>query len=1168
MSFTCLVGRILRIFHVLIFWLLGICCVQIYGILGVLQTGCSQKMTLSQSTLMKSRIPLLGLLLLGCPLLAYEGLDRLRFQLLSLKDGLSQSTVYSVTQDTQGFIWIGTQEGLNRYDGYAFKVYRRSFDKPNSLAHNYVRALAVDSQGNLWVGNDEALQQLKPETDSFVTFRHFDENEVYKQDYIIHGVWVDSLDRIWILTRDQILRHLDPQTRELTHFTEMVSGQGSDLSVTSVFVDTDGSILIGTRSAGLFQVDPASLQAKHLLNPKLQQDQRAITAVNRSAEGDLWLGVDHWIYGLDEDYRVNFRLTLPTSNHSVDPKTRVIQFDDRGRLLLGTFYSGLYHLDPATGSFQHYKEDLDSKFGLVSSEIFAIIRDQGGLYWLGTYAGLAKLDLNQTSFRVLTQATGTVNGLDHPTTFSIFEEEQGDLWVGTQTGLNRIDPDSQEFQVFQHSAEDPTSLGSGRVRSILVDRENRMWVGTQGGGLNLFNRSTRSFIRITNDPADETSLIDDRVRFIYEDLNGRLWVGTLGGLARKAPNRFAIVNYVHDPDNPTSLSFNRVLCLVDDTRNGLWVGTTRGLNLLKGEGAFRRFFTDATRSGSLTDNSISAFHMDSEGILYIGTLGGGVNILDTRVLDNQPPVFKHVTTDEGLPNNVINGLLPDEEGNIWISTNFGIARFNPKTYQVKTYDPADGLQGFEFNVGAYALGTHGELYFGGIDGMNIIIPEEVTNMDYRPPLVITSYRKIKDDGRMVPINSWVRDVTMQPEDRLLQMNFSALDYSAPVKNQYAYRLDNGAWIYLGNRNDLTIPILGSGSYQLQIKGSNHDGVWNEEGISVDIHIPPPFWQTPLAYVFYGVLLIGFVLLMHFGRLRAIQNRQRELELVVSERTKQLRYTKQELLDAAHKAGMAEMATNVLHDIGNSMNTVNTSVNMIEESLVSNKTLALLNKLSVLLPKDQSALRSFLTEDKHGRAFPSTFRKLMTRLLNLESRMSRELGCLRDEVNRIVTVIRAQEKMTHMKEGVDEIQLLQFLEDVVESLADRLSQFDFELDCPDDDALTLKVPRNRLQRVLINLIENACDAIEDRQVDGRIVLRLDGDQSEWVKLEVIDNGVGIQEEDMKKIFTQGFSTKNNADGYGLHYSANTVKEMKGRLLVHSDGINQGTTFTLLLPKPVH
>jgi serine phosphatase RsbU (regulator of sigma subunit)/ligand-binding sensor domain-containing protein len=764
------------------------------------------------------------------------------FEHLSVKQGLSQADVNCILQDSKGFIWFGTQDGLNRYDGYGLRVFKHDPGDPNSLDESWIVSIGETPDGTLWigtVGNPRSLNRFDRLTETFS--RVSLDSATLKGERIsaVRPSYEDSFGEIWSGTLGNGLTRRNPRT---------------------------GGIIT-------YRHDPA--------NPSSIADDRVYSVVGDHM-GEIWLGT----------------------------------------------HEGLDRFDRNSGTFIHYVHDEKNQGSLSDSWVWPILEDRRRVLWVGTVrGGLNRFDRASERFVRFRHEESDPKSLSNDRLYSLYQDGSGLIWVGTaEHGVDRFNPELGAFSHYVHSPSNPASLINNDVVSAFVTRSGIPWIGTRGG-LERLNRSTETFTHFTHDVRDPHSITDNTVECMAEDRSGFLWIGTFaGGLDRFDPHSGQFTHFRHDPSNPKSLSDNRVYALCDERSGVLWAGTYGGgLNSFdRASGAFRCYAHNDSIPGSLGAPGVFALCEDHEGVLWVGTFGGGMDRFDRESgtfthfrhleadpgslsddvvacihedragtlwvgtagglnrLDRATGKFKRYTQKEGLPNDVIFGILEDDRGNLWMSTNRGLSQFDPRREIFRNYDDNDGLQGNEFNQGAYGIDPRtGEMYFGGGNGFNLFQPDSVRGNPYVPPVVFSSFTRYNNDDKEgkpieeLGINA-KPEIVLSYKDNVAIFEFAALNYYNTFKNQYAYRLEgyNDNWIQLGTDHRATFTNLDGGRYTLRVRGSNNDGVWNDDGASLRLTVMPPWWRTKWAYGTYAVLfLVALYLIRRFEINRQAQKTQ-------------------------------------------------------------------------------------------------------------------------------------------------------------------------------------------------------------------------------------------------------------------------------------------------------
>jgi two-component system, sensor histidine kinase and response regulator len=822
---------------------------------------------------------------------------------LRISDGLSQGSANAILQNRQGFIWIGTEDGLNRYDGYKFKIYRTSED-PKSLSNNWAKVLCEDSQGAIWVGTPNGLNRYDPATDDFIRFLNDPENPQSLSDNDIYAIYEDRAGTIWVGTGAGGLNAYDRKTGKFRRLGRDLKGGPSTAAnaVHDIREDQAGLLWLATYG-GLHAFNPKTGTVTRYVNdPKdphsLSHNQ--VNAVFEDRQGTLWAGTNGG--GLNALDRATGRFVRYLNAYG-DPRSLsnnnvyTIYQDRAGNLYIGT-NEGLNRFDYEKKDFSVIRNDPADPSSLSYDYVVSIYEDRSGVLWIGTRGrGIDKFIPDKTKFRLYQSLPNKPDSLVSNYIRAIAEDASGNLWIGTEDkGLDYLDRRSNRSTHFRYDPGRPDSLSSNFVYAIRLDAAGAVWLGTLGGGLNKYDPVKKTFSRFRHNPNDPGSLSHDSVRSLWIDRGGTVWVGTEGGgLNRFVPESGTFVHYRHVDGDPGSLSHDTVRTLFEDRSGTLWIGTFGGgLNRFDPRtGKFKVYRHDPADVKSICSDFIMFLNEDSEGRLWIGTQAG---------LDHFDPAsgtFTCYTEHDGLPNNTIYAVLVDESDNVWTSSNRGLTRFSPGSRAVKTYDVSDGLQSNEFNGGAAFKTKAGEMFFGGTNGLNSFIPSRIKDNPFIPPIVITEFQILnkpvlpgqKIDGRVVLDRSITEttDLVLSYRHRLFSFEFAALHFVAPEKKRYAYRMDgfDKDWNDIKDRRFVSYTNLPAGRYTFRVKASNNDGVWNNEGLAVNIRIVPPFWKT---WWFLGLALIAIGLTTTMavrGRLEGIRARTALLERKVQERTAEL-----------------------------------------------------------------------------------------------------------------------------------------------------------------------------------------------------------------------------------------------------------------------------------------
>lgn len=839
-----------------------------------------------------------------------------QFQRIGLEEGLSQSVVNVILQDRRGFLWFGTQDGLNRYDGYNFKVYKPNPEDPNSLGDGWVESLYEDRDGYLWVGTYQGgLNRYDPNTDTFTQFRHIPEEPSSISEGTICAILQDRNGILWVGTTDG-LNKFDPESNSFTHYRNNPRDPNSlsHNNVHVIYQDSKDRMWIGTLGGGLELFDPVTGKFTHFrtstdmeeeegeptstpMAPNLAEtllgaqetiSNNYIKDIVEDGKGNLWVatqkGINHF-----NPTRSQFKHYLSVENN---PSTLSYNFasalliDRHGTLWVGTGY-GLNRFNETPDKFSRYFSTPHIPDSLSSNNIFSLYEDREGVLWVGTWGGgVNKHSPAQDKFALYRYNPDSPRaGIPAEGVFGATADDSGVAWFGSPgEGLTRFDPESGLSTRFLSNPDNPNSLASNQVWETYIDSTNTLWIGTNAG-LDKFDSATGIFIHYKTDPLNpETSLRSNLITEISEGPGGNFWIGTSRGLDLFDRNHgtFTHITDLSEPEGATSSSVNAIL---EDRDGFLWVGTS-------GEGAYRLdlknnifhyYRSEAGKPANLSSNIVLDIYQDNKGTIWLGTSGG------LNKYNPQTDTFSVLIERDGLPNNFIYCIIPDENGSLWLTTNYGLSRFDPSTKSFQNFTVSDGLQSNEFNSDACARSENGDIYIGGTFGINLFTPSEIPSNSYAPPIAITSLtqgEKLIESGASVEN---IRELTLKWPANSFEFEFAALSFAEPGKNQYAYALDgfDTNWNEIGGKREGRYTNLPGGEYALWLRGSNNDGVWTENRVALKVTVIPPFWETWWFFMLAGMVIITTVWGGYRLRVRSIEARRQELERQVAERTREI-----------------------------------------------------------------------------------------------------------------------------------------------------------------------------------------------------------------------------------------------------------------------------------------
>ncbi len=885
-----------------------------------------------------------------------------RFQHLSLEDGLSQSAVLDLLQDRQGYLWVATQDGLNRYDGYSFTVYKNDPDDPNSLSLNSVLKLFEDRSGIIWIGTwGGGLNRLDPQSGVITHFRHDPTNPKSLSNDLVAAIWEDKGGSLWVGTMGGGLDRLDRISGAFTHYRHDAQDPNSIAGnyVSSIYGAADGTLWLGsggfgTPGTGLSHLNPVTglfTTYRHAANDPASLSSDTISSVYPAGDGKLWAGtggfslVGNGLNLFDPKTGKAQRFLHDESDTDTLSSNNVMSVytDSRGQTWVGTWGGGLDLLQRTDSQFTfvHHRNDPYMAGSLSADIIWPLLEDRSGVLWVGTInGGLNKINPELQRFSLFRNHPDDPKSLSFDVIGGFYEDRQGDIWVGTWGGgLNLFDRTTGDFTRYLHHPIDPASLMENTVSTISEDEEGAIWAGTFAG-LERLDPTTGKFTHFRNKADDPTSLVNDSVYALLPAEEGKLWVGTLGGLDLYDPSSGAFIHFRHNPADPASLPDDEVTALYLSRSGTLWVGTWHnGLAYLdpeawaEGKARFVRFEHDPNNPAGLSDSSVWAIHQDSFGAIWVGTQSG------LNRLDPVSGTFTHYLERDGLPNSSVTCIQEDAAGNFWLSTNNGLVRLNPILMRFRTYDVSHGLQSNEFNSSACLRSRNGEMFYGGVAGFNVFRPTEIRDNTTPPPVVVTGFQVF---NRPVAADlSGRSSIDLTYQENFISFEFAALDFHAPQRNRYAYRLEgfDKEWVEAGDRRYASYTNLPAGRYTFRVRGSNNDGVWNEAGVVLPLRVAPPAWQTWWFRSSALLLLLSLAFAAYRWRVHQVHIQNRRLELTVAQQTADLRREieqRRQVEEAlAHKAAdeaVAAERTRLARDLHDAVTQTLFSASLIAEVL--------------------------------------------------------------------------------------------------------------------------------------------------------------------------------------------------------------------------------------------
>ncbi|TRX65932.1 two-component regulator propeller domain-containing protein [Carboxylicivirga sp. M1479] len=896
----------------------------------------------------------------------------MRFQSITINDGLSLSSVYCISKDSKGFMWFGTEDGLNRYDGYQFKIYRTDVKNPNSICYKWIEHIAEDQEGCLWFGSRNGLSHFNPVNEVFTNYSLAQSTSIINDTitalhafntamcvgtkggltiFNAHTLQAKSYTKtgeVYSLQSDGVklfvsaengLFCVDENLNWKTLLVEKV--QFAVIAKSNVYVSSDNSIKVyDTERNQVFEI-PIDKQIKQIESLAIDKQQRLFINTKNGL----------WVHHLNKQYTKQLIETFNTTNSLSINKSKALQIDKDGNVWYATHGDGLFIFDEDLQVLKciHNPTDKES----VSQNAFNCIYSdlESGNIWLGTYgAGINIYHPSANKFTLIKNNPLSDNSLPSNFIWSILEARDSCLWIGTNDkGLSRYCPKANRFTNFSSQPKNTNSLGHNCVRELFEDSDGNIWIGTDGGGLNRYNSSNGSFTKYLHDENDAHSITGNSVRVVFEDSQDQLWVGTSQGLNLFNRRQNTFMRYTHQPNNTNSLSNNFVYAsIIEDEKGNLWIGTYGGgLNCFNPTtNTFKHYTTHGQPGSCLSDDIVFSLYEDEQGFIWVGT-NEGLNILNPTTGKIQV-----LGMQDGLPNEVIYSIMPDDAGFLWMSTNHGVCCLDPQTMKTRNYDVSDGLQSNEFNGGAFHKGYSGRLYFGGVYGFNILMPTKIQENSFMGKPVITRLEVLGDEVQASTIDlgigsrisevdsqfvsssniSYTNHIELNYSQRFFAIEYSGLNYLYPDKTNYAFQLSpmDKRWNKAGQRNYVSFANVKPGNYTFRVVSTNGDGVWSKNEAQLHITIRTPFWQTTwfvLLEITVVLLLIVFVyrFLLKVKMNKLLKNRNEQIletnrQLHVSEENlRQMNVTKDKFFSI------------ISHDLKNPFSSLLAISNMLDQN---------------------------------------------------------------------------------------------------------------------------------------------------------------------------------------------------------------------------------------------
>jgi signal transduction histidine kinase/ligand-binding sensor domain-containing protein len=1137
---------------------------------------------------------------------------------ITTRDGLNDNRINCIIKDSRGFMWFGTQTGLCRYDGYNFTVYSNDEYETKSMSSNIICDIQEDQEGNLWILTKDALEKFDRMDETFTRFKSFDPT-----NWLL-TMNLGSSGKIWVGSWSKKLWQFDIATQRFSP-VELVTGEPDSLfkgEITSILEDKNNTLWIGTLGGGIYSYDLADNQKLVAHYQHDPQDNNSLSndtiwPLYEDRSGTIWCGtlnglnqISHFQKGRKDIKFVRY-YHEPGNAYSISSNKVVgIGEDDSGLLWLRAI-NGINTYNRKTGQFSNWQHD---EVPLYSFETFLSLNtlhiDDSGIIWFGLYSqGITKLKVNNNRFRTIQHDPENTNSLSNNGVSSFFMDTTGVLWIGTwEDGLNKRVPgknrnDSPTWIHYTYDPGNPLSLNNNNIKTVFRDRSGVFWIGTGGGGLNKLVETKNKgseFLHYKPDSLDGD--FNNYVDIIYEDEADTLWIGASSGLYIFNREEEQFYRYVFDTLHPDSIEIRAVNVIAEEPSGIIWVSTWND-GLFKIAPPFKRIGPNAITgvnnvSYTYGDNiprklsdwqvrtlCVPKIHKKIQ--IWIGTSGGGLFGLKQMKGPNGMIEEKLVNYNksDGLPDNDVEGIEEDNEGNLWVSTGNGLSLFNPVTETFINYHKEDGLPSNVFGWLAHYRSPDNELYYG-IDGILSFYPDSIPQNNIIPPVVITG---IKLFNQAIPIGSEsplkvspieAREITLSNNQNYPTFEFAALNYFKTEQNRYKYRLEGQDidWVDAGTKRTASYQNLQPGQYTFRVIASNNDGVWNEEGTSLKITIKPPWWKTIVAYFSYLLAIGIFIFFYNRYRVNKMDKEKRVLEDKVRERTIQLEEHKEELeaqkeelhqqkeelqqtldylkemqnqlVQSEKLASIGQLTAGIAHEINNPVNYISAGIDSLSVNLKEIK--QVLDMYDDITPSNVEMKLKAINDTKTKLDYYEALKEIDSLITSIKSGSDRTA----EIVKGLRTFSRLDEgelKEADIHEGID--MTLVMLHNKYKHHIEVIKEY--------GSIPLINCYPGKLNQVFMNIISNAIDAIEEK---GTITVKTYTNRvNGTICISIRDTGKGMNEQEKAKIFDPFFTTKKigKGTGLGLSVSHGIIEQHRGTIEVISKP-GEGTEFIVSLP----
>lgn len=1067
----------------------------------------------------------------------YAQQQKINFTSLKTKDGLSSNTVNAILKDRFGLMWFATEDGLNKFDGTNFTVYKYKSDDPNGIQANDIRALHEDKTGNLWIGTSGgALSLYDRKKNSFINFPANTPEGLSGDN--VRAICSDYTGKIWIATYNG-LDLLNPKTKKVSKFFIQTGVNGSfpTTVLNCLYEDSKKRMWVGTNS-GLYLYERQTNSFKHFKNavsdPSSLSD-NFVSSIVEDQSGGLWFGTRNGLSFLLPDGKGFKKIKHDYKNPNSLTNNIVLSVaaNRNNQVWVGTD-DGLNILNIKTGAITRYKPDSRDTYSLTGKSISYIYIDNQGIYWLGAYhGGINKYDTNLNLFQLKQSNIFDQNGLNASVVTSFAEYRDDEIFVGTDGGgLNLFNRKTELFKRFNFSLASGSTLSNVSIMGMEITRSKQLYLGTYSNGLVVMDLKTGQFRQITY--SDRANALNSNDIFcIKEDRKGKIWVGTNGGGVNVlSTDDKVLVKYCKNPKAINEQDYpgnNFIRFIEEDNAGNIWIGSY-GSGIAVFNPDSNKFIVHNKANSKLPNDLAMSILKDRLGNIWVGTFSGGLSLLDRKT--NQ---FINFSEKDGLNNATVYAIVQDKQGRIWVSTNKGISSFDLKTKKFTNYTIYNGVQNNNFVLGAGFSSADGEIYFGSADGFNYFNPQyfkknkNVSSVLFTDLKISNTSIVAAADGPIKEHISVVKDIYLDYKQNFT-LSYVSVNYTAPEQNRYLYRLEgfDNEWIDAGNSKSVSYTNLDPGEYVFHVKASNNDGLWNGAETAIRIHVMPPFWRTIYAYLLYVLVIVGTLL---YVRHKGIQKLKLKFALV-QEKMKADQLIEEERKEAERLRELDKLKIKFLTNLSHEFRTpLSLIMGPVDKLLSEKRAVEIAGPLAMI-------------------------KRNTRRLLNL--------------VNQILDFRKMEDHELRLNPSA--VDIVSFIKEVLESFNDLSERKQIQLIFKSQlRYFYILFDQDKIERVLFNLLSNA---FKFTPVGGTISLELEkndrfNNEESSLIIKVSDTGIGISAEDKERIFDRFFQIDtaapilNQGSGIGLSIAKEFVKMHGGNISVQSE-IGRGSSFIIELP----